>query len=263
MALIDDFRKQTKETILNYMDRLGVNHAVYSTHLMGYEPDLQEKNIIIYIHAKSVVVVCFDLCGNREEIADEGDSYDLDMPEYYSYKGSRTSPVCQLSDAMKEMNRRAINIFPPVNIHGVLLSESNILNAKDMKDKWSAMDIMVIDGLKGLRHREFATNRSYSEDARTILRAILEEGEYIRSLELKAPDFSNSPSGNQVVEENTEEDDEFEKLLNKFINEGYEKVEEGDLPFDESNDDKDEIRLEDFPEGMMGRLSRTRTSVSK
>ena len=236
------------------MDRLGVNHAVYSTHLKGYEPDLQEKNIIIYIHAKSVVVVCFDLCGNREEIADEGDSYDLDMPEYYSYKGSRTSPVCQLSDAMKEMNRRAINIFPPVNIHGVLLSESNILNAKDMKDKWSAMDIMVIDGLKGLRHREFAMNRSYSEDARTILRAILEEGEYIRSLELKAPDFSNSPSGNQVVEENTEEDDEFEKLLNKFINEGYEKVEEGDLPFDESNDDKDEIRLEDFPEGSVHKI---------
>ena len=254
MALIDDFRKQTKETILNYMDRLGVNHAVYSTHLMGYEPDLQEKNIIIYIHAKSVVVVCFDLCGNREEIADEGDSYDLDMPEYYSYKGSRTSPVCQLSDAMKEMNRRAINIFPPVNIHGVLLSESNILNAKDMKDKWSAMDIMVIDGLKGLRHREFSMNRSYSEDARTILRAILEEGEYIRSLELKAPDFSNSPSGNQVVEENTEEDDEFEKLLNKFINEGYEKVEECDLPFDESNDDKDEIRLEDFPEGSVHKI---------
>ena len=253
MVLIDEFRKQTRETILKYMDRLGVNHAVYSTHLKGFEPDLQEKNIIIYIHAKSVVVVCFDLCGNREEIADEGDSYDLDMPEYYSYKGSRTSPVCQLSDAMKEMNRRAINIFPPVNIHGALLSESNILNAKDMKDKWSAMDIKVVDGLKGLRHREFAMNRSYSEDARTILRAFLEEGEYIRSLELKAPDFSNSPSGNQVVEEKTEEDDEFEKLLNEFINEGYEKVEEGDFPFDESvipdiNDDNDEIRLEDFPE---------------
>lgn len=254
MALIDDFRKQTKETILNYMDRLGVNHAVYSTHLKGYEPDLLEKNIFIYIHAKSMVVVCFDLCGNREEMADEGDSYDVEMPEYYSCKGSRTSPVCQLSDAMKEMNRRAINIFPPVDIHGVLLSESNILNAKDMRGKWSAMNIMVIDSLKGLRHREFATNRSYSEEARTILRAILEESEYIRSLELKAPDFSNPPSENQVVKEETKEDDEFEKLLNKFINEGYEKVEEGDLPFDESNDDKDEIRLEDFPEGSVHKI---------
>ena len=103
MALIDDFRKQTKETILDYMDRLGVNHAVYSTHLKGYEPDLLEKNIFIYIHAKSMVVVCFDLCGSRDEIADEQDPYDLNIPEYYSYNKSRTSPVWQLSEAMKEM----------------------------------------------------------------------------------------------------------------------------------------------------------------
>ena len=45
MALIDDFRKQTKETILDYLDRLGVNHVVFSTHLKGYEPYLKEKNI--------------------------------------------------------------------------------------------------------------------------------------------------------------------------------------------------------------------------
>ena len=79
MALIDDFRKQTRETILDYMDRLGVNHTVYSTHLKGYEPDLEDKNVFIYIHAKSMVVVCFDLCGNREEIADEQDPYDLNI----------------------------------------------------------------------------------------------------------------------------------------------------------------------------------------
>ena len=259
MALIDDFRKQTKETILNYMDRLGVNHAVYSTHLKGYEPDLQEKNIIIYIHAKSMVVVCFDLCGNREEMADEGDPYDVDMPEYYSCKGSRTSPVCQLSDAMKEMNHRVINIFPPVNIYGVLLSESNILNAKDMKDKWSAMDILVIDGLKGLRHREFATNRSYSEEARTILRSILDEDAYIRNCKIEAPDFSNPPSENQIVEEDTKEEDEFEKLLNQFLAEDFEVVEEEEQSIDDAkasdiDDDDDEINLDDFPKGSVHKI---------
>lgn len=259
MALIDEFRKQTKETILSYMDRLGVNHAVYSTHLKGYEPDLQEKNVFIYIHAKSMVVVCFDLCGNREEIADEGDPYDVDMPEYYSYKGSRTSPVCQLSDAMKEMDRRAINIFPPVAIHGVLLSESDILNAKDMKDKWKAMNITVIDGLKGLRHRKIATNKSYSEEARTILSAILDEDAYIRNFELRAPDFSKQLGEKHVVGKGTEENDEFEKLLKKFINDGYEKVEEGNLPFEESRnsdiyDDDGEVNIEAFPEGSVHKI---------
>lgn len=72
--LIDQFKKQTKNTILDYMDRLAVNHTVFSTHLKGYEPHLKEKNIFIYIHASSMVVVCFDLCGQVEEVADEGDS---------------------------------------------------------------------------------------------------------------------------------------------------------------------------------------------
>ena len=259
MTLIDDFRKQTRETILDHMDRLGANHAVYSTHLKGYKPDLVDKNVFIYIHGKSMVVVCFDLCGKREEIADEGDPYDMDMPEYYSYKGSRTSPVCQLSDAMKEMDSRTVNIFPPVDIQGVLLSESNILNAKDMKDKWSAMNITVIDGLKGLRHREIATNKSYSEEARTILRAILDEEAYIRNIELKAPDFSNPLGDNQVVDEGAEEEDEFEKLLKMFIKDGYEKVEEDNLPLEESDssdiyDDDDEIDIEAFPEGSVHKI---------
>ena len=259
MALIDDFRKQTRETILDYMDRLGVNQIVYSTHLKGYEPDLADKNVFLYIHAKSMVVVCFDLCGNREEIADEGDPYDVDMPEYYSYKGSRTSPVCQLSDAMKEMDRRAINIFPPIEIHGVLLSESNILNARDMKDKWRAMNITVIDGLKTLRHREIATNKSYSESASTILRAILDEEAYTRNFKLEVPDFSYFLDEKLAVGDEAKEDDEFEKLLKRFIDNGYEKVEEGNLPFEESDnsdiyDDDDEINIEAFPEGSVHKI---------
>ena len=222
MALIDDFRKQTRETILDYMDRLGVNQIVYSTHLKGYEPDLADKNVFLYIHAKSMVVVCLDLSGNREEIADEQDPYDLNIPEYYSYNKSRTSPVWQLSEAMKEMDHRAINIFPPVDIQGILLSESNILNAKDMKGKWSAMNITVIDGLKGLRHREISTNKSYSEEARAILRAILDDDAYIRNFELKAPDFSILP---------------------------FEETDSSDI-----YDDDDEINIEAFPEGSVHKI---------
>ena len=258
MRLIDNFKKLTKDTVLDYLDRLGVNHAVYSTHLKGYEPDLLDKNIFIYIHAKSMVVVCFDLCGSRDEIADEQDPYNLIIPEYYSYNESRTSPVWQLSEAMKEMEYRTINIFPPIDIQGVLLSESNILNADDMKDKWRSMNITVIDGLKGLRHREIATNKSYSEEASTILRAILDEEAYIRNFELKVPDFSYLLDEKQVVGEGAKEDDEFEKLLNKFINDGYEKVEEGNLPFEESDNsdiyDDEEIDIEAFPEGSVHKI---------
>lgn len=82
-SLIGGFSKQTKNTILEHLDKLAVNNAVYSTHLKGFEPHLKDRNILIYIHAASMVVVCFDLCGQIEEIAEEEDTYDIGAPEYY------------------------------------------------------------------------------------------------------------------------------------------------------------------------------------
>ena len=37
-SLIGGFSKQTKDTILEHLDKLAVNNAVYSTHLKGFEP---------------------------------------------------------------------------------------------------------------------------------------------------------------------------------------------------------------------------------
>lgn len=175
MALIDDFRKQTKETVLAFLDRLGVNHAVYSTHLKGYEPYLKEKNIFIYIHATSMVIVCLDLCGSREEIADEGDRVDVDPPYYYSQNGSRISPVWQLTEAMERVEGETLFVFPPMDIYGVLLTESSILDAQDMKSLWESKNVKVIDGMKGLRHRQIATNEANNPTARKIIDAILRE----------------------------------------------------------------------------------------
>ena len=175
MALIDDFRKQTRETILDHMDRLGVNHTVYSTHLKGYEPYLKEKNIFIYIHATSMVIVCLDLCGSREEIADEGDRVDVDPPYYYSQNGSRISPVWQLTEAMERVEGETLFVFPPMDIYGVLLTESSILDAQDMKSLWESKNVKVIDGMKGLRHRQIATNEANNPTARKIIDAILRE----------------------------------------------------------------------------------------
>lgn len=193
---IDEFKKQTKNTILEHLDRLAVNNAVYSTHLKGYEPYLKENNIIIYLHDISMVVVCFDLCGKIEEIADEGDCYDVDAPEYYSQRGARTSPVWQLSETIKQMEDSTINFFPPIDIYGILLSESNILNARDMRDKWESMNIHVIDDLTNLRHREISTNENYNQKARDIIESIA-----IRGFRLEAPDYSQNSETNETLEE--------------------------------------------------------------
>jgi len=240
IGIINNFKKQTKNTILEYLDSLAVDNTVFSTHLKGYEPYLKEKNIIIYLHDTSMAVLCFDLCGRIEEIADEGDTYDVDAPEYYSQRGSRTSPVWQLSETIKLMTDSTIHIFPPIDIYGILLSESNILNARDMKGKWESMNIHVIDNLTGLRHREISTNENYDQKARDIFDSIA-----IRGFRLKAPDYF-SKSGKDDIKNDTDSDN-FERLLNQFLNDGFEVVESDDSPFDKTNLPKVEDMNETIP----------------
>lgn len=246
MAIIDEFRKQTKETVLEYMDKLGINRVVYSSLVKGFGPYLEERNLLFYIHGTNMVVVCFDLCGKNEELADEGDPIFLDDPEYYSQKGSRVSPVFQLSEALKEMDDKMVNIFPPMDIYGVLLSESTFLNAKDMKGKWDTMRVHVIDGMKGLRHREIATNRRFNEQAKEVMESIFGD------------DFKPFDRGivNEKIEEMNSHSDEFEKLLKRFTAEGFEVVDEEDsLPDNaDMDDDDDEINLDDFPKGSVHKI---------
>jgi hypothetical protein len=146
---------------------------------------------------------------------------------------------------MKDMVKRTTNYFPPIEIGGVLLSESKILNVSDMKYQWDEMNIHVIDNLMGLRHREIATNNANNEKARAILRDILDENTYIRTFKFEVPDYSISHSKISDGGGDAEKDDKFEKLLNTFINDGYEKVEEGMLPFEDS--DMPDIVEEDSP----------------
>lgn len=174
MSIVGEFRKQTKETVMDYLDRLGINPLVYSTHLKGYEPDLKEKNIFIYVHATTMVVVCLDLCGAREEITDEGNWADTSPACFFSHSASRTSPVWQLTEAMKKMEYATYSFFPPIHIYGVLLTESTILNAQDMQKTWELKQMIVIDGIKGLRHRQIMTNEARIPKAMEIIKAILQ-----------------------------------------------------------------------------------------
>lgn len=161
---------------------------------------------------------------------------------------------------MKDMAKRTTNYFPPIEIWGVLLSESKILNVSDMKYQWDEMNIHVIDNLMGLRHREIATNNAYNEKARAILHDILDENTYIRTFKFEAPNNSILHSKISGGSGDAEKDDESEKLLNMFINDGYEKVEEGELPFEDSDipdiveEDSDEKNIKDIPKDCVHKI---------
>ena len=247
--LIEDFRMQTKETVLEHMDKLALNQRVYSRLVKGFGPYLKERNVLFYLHGTDMVVVCFDLCGPKEELADDGDPLFCEEPSYFSLKGSRTSPVWQLSEALKVVNSRMANIAPPMNTYGVLLSESTFINARDMKEKWDTMSVHVIDEMKGVRHREIATNRQFNEQAEEVMKTIF--GDSYKPFDCKTvtvkPDDTNSDS------------DEFEKLINQFLATNIENVEKGMLPLDDSeipdNDDNDEeIHFDDFPKDSVHKI---------
>jgi hypothetical protein len=140
------------------------------------------------------------------------------------------------------MKNRLNAINPPMEIYGVVLSETNILNAEDMKDIWDMMNIIVIDNLKNLRHREITTHDNNNAKARTIIQAISDENKIIRNYTFKSP--------------YSDEDEEFKRLLEMYVNDNSEDEDnecEDDDDECEENDD-DEINLNDFPEGSVHKI---------
>ncbi|MBQ9285285.1 MAG: AAA family ATPase [Bacteroidaceae bacterium] len=156
--LIDGFCKQSRATIERHLDRLADNYAVYSEHLKGISPHLENNDISVYVHNACIVVVCVDNYANKDELADE-EIFNGEAPIYFTESSHRISPVWKLQESIRLMKiklREAhIDSFA---LWGVLLSESKFLNADDMKDAWEDKDITVFDDLKDLKKWKIGVN---------------------------------------------------------------------------------------------------------
>ena len=126
------------------------------------------------------------------------------------------SPVKQLSEAIKQMKESTTNLFPSIDIYGVLLSESTIHNAMEMRHQWESMNIHVIDCLTGLRHREIAINKDYNQKAREIIDCVVTKG-----YRQDAPKY---PWKKEI--DYKKGDEIFEKYLLRFLNDDFEVVDE-------------------------------------
>lgn len=169
--LFEIFRRQTQWSIMECLDSLSINNLVFSNHQRGFSPYLEDNNIIIYISASSMVVVCFDLCGRYFEIAQEEPLTEDDSPFYYSDNSKRISPVWELEKAMKFIKEQIGNEIIK-SIFGVLITESKIRNADDMIEVWNSRNICVFYGQKDLRHREISTLNAYNPKARDVMLAL-------------------------------------------------------------------------------------------
>lgn len=249
--LIDDFKNQTKMTIWKHLDAMAANYAVYSTHMNGYSPFLTDYDVYLYCNDTNMVIVCLDCCGHDEEhIYEESESLSsLILSDGYE---PRTSMVWKLAEAVRLTKIHLQLSKPDMRVYGVLLTEAEILNSYGLDNMWDAHNLMVIDNLTRLKYRKIKVNSDDDLPCMTYARTVIDAS--LDTLTVERTIVNSSAPTTEVPknEVDIDDDDDFARLLDKFLNEGMEIVDEK-APFDDTNDDpqedEDDIDLEDFPEG--------------
>lgn len=249
--LIDDFKKQTKTTVWKHLNAMAANYAVYSTHLNGLSPFLTDYDVYLYCNDTNMVIVCLDCCGHdKEHIYEESDT----LSSLILSNGClpRTSTVWKLVEAVHLAKIHLQLSKPDMTVYGVLLTEAEILNSYELSEMWNAHNVMVIDNFTRLKYRTLKLNEDDDLSCKAYVRTIVDA-----SLDVPTPEITtvNTSAPATDIPKNEvgidDEDDDFARLLNKFLNEGTEMVDEK-TPFDNTNDDQqedeDELDLDDLPE---------------
>ena len=248
--LIDDFKNQTKTTVWKHFDAMAANYAVYSTHLNGYSPFLTDYDVYLYCNDTNMVIVCLDCCGHDEDhIYEESDSLSsLILSDGHE---PRTSTVWKLVEAVRLTKIHLQLSKPDMKVYGILLTEAEILNSYGLDDMWDAHNVMVIDDLTRLKYRRIRVNEDDELPCRVYARTVIDASFDTSTVERTLTNTSEPTTEVPKSEVGIDDDDDFARLLDKFLNEGMEIVDEK-APFDDTSDDlkedEDDTDLDDFPE---------------
>ena len=239
--LIKDFKKQTQTTVWKHLDAMAVNYTVYSSHLKGLPPFLTNFDVYLYCDSSSMVVVCLDCCGHCEEQTYE-EAKTLSPLILSNEDEPRVSKVWKLAQTVRAIKNQLM-----IPAYGVLITEADITNACELYEMWDSNNVTVIDYMKRLKYRKIRVNEDEDLDCKVFV-------DYLNETPLHAPEAENliipiPLSEEEKPEEEPEPDDEeFEKLLNEFIN----SETEDDLDFADDTDTEDDATIEDetsFPNG--------------
>ena len=251
--LIDDFKNQTKTTVWKHLDAMAANYAVYSTHLNGYSPFLTDYDVYLYCNDTNMVIVCLDCCGHDEEhIYEESDFLSsLILSDGYE---PRTSTVWKLVEAVRLTKIHLQFNKPDMKVYGVLLTEAEILNSYELDDMWDAHNVMVIDDFTRLKYRKIKVNADDDLPCKAHAITVIDASFGTPTIERTIINTSAPTTDVPKNEVNIDDDHEFTRLLDKFLNEGMEIVDEK-APFDDTNgdqqedeEDEDDVDLDDLPE---------------
>ena len=227
--LIDDFKKQTQTTIWKHLDAMAVNYAVYSSHLKGLAPYLTDFDVYLYCDNSCMVVVCLDCCGHCEEQTYE-ESETLSPLILSDGHEPRVSIVWKLAQTVRAINNRLM-----IPVYGLLITEADITNAYELYDMWDSNNVTIIDYMKRLKYRKIRVNEDEGLDCKSYVYALNKTP--LRALETESPVTPISLTEEEdSTEESESDDDEFERLLNEFINNESKDSSEKDLEEDQGTD---------------------------
>ena len=227
--LINDFKKQTQTTIWKHLDAMAVNYAVFSSHLNGLPPFLTDFDVYLYCDNSCMVVVCLDCCGHCEEQTYE-ESETLSPLILSDGHEPRVSKVWKLAQTVRAINNRLM-----IPVYGLLITEADITNAYELYDMWDSNNVTIIDYMKRLKYRKIRVNEDEGLDCKSYVYALNETPLHASETESPVTPISLTEEEDSTKETESD-DDEFERLLNEFINNESKDSSEKDLEEDQGTD---------------------------
>ena len=146
--MIDLFKKQTRTTILDFLQTLGDDSNICSARRSGISWLVGDQEIYAYSLDDEIVILMIDTNGAEIELADE-EYFADERPMYFSEHSHRPSPVWKLAVIRRllEHEYQTMN-SKPCRIWAMLITSSMIINYDDMVNCWEAMGVTVIDRMK-------------------------------------------------------------------------------------------------------------------
>lgn len=147
MSLINTFKEQNRDTIWEQMSKLTSESDVFSTWRMDIIPHFTWNLVYVFGRENEMVIVLIDSHDKGDDVLADEEKFTTEMvPQYFSQSDHWMSPayyVQLVSHAIREVCRNQGTKEPL--IHGVVITNTNIINLSDMQERWDWLGITMID----------------------------------------------------------------------------------------------------------------------
>ncbi len=156
MRLIDEWKAQSNESLLGFMEELEGRKDVFSAKCMGFTACLADQCVYYYGKAGEVVLVLADNYkshnGFLDELPDENDLiWGKIPPLWYSDEAHRISPVYLMTEAMYLFQKSCKdNNMEVPSMHVVMLTGNDLIDYEKFVPVWEQIHTTVFHQVRDM-----------------------------------------------------------------------------------------------------------------